>query len=44
MAQDLEDARKNGTEAADERDALSGQLADLRGEQEELAAAHAALQ
>jgi hypothetical protein len=44
MAQDLEDARKDGAEAADERDMLSGQLADLRAEHEELVAAHAALQ
>jgi hypothetical protein len=44
MAQDLEEAKKDGVEAAAERDTLSGQLADLQAEQEELAAAHAALQ
>lgn len=44
MAQDLEESRKDGAEAAAERDALLGQLEDLTAEQEELAAAHAALQ
>ena len=43
MAQDLEDARKEGAEAAAERDTLSDQLADARAELEELTAAHAAL-
>jgi hypothetical protein len=43
MAQDLEDARKEGAEAAAERDTLSDQLADARAELQELTAAHTAL-
>jgi hypothetical protein len=44
MAQDLEDARKEGAETAAERDTLSDQLADARAVLEELAAARAALE
>lgn len=44
MAQDLDDARKEGAEAAAERDTLSDQLADLRVELEELTAARTALE